>query len=167
MTPVTRVRSSFTLLELLAVIAILAMAVGLATIQLPGLAHQAAFEDTAVCIVQTLRLAKADADRSGLPRVVRLSNDRLVIRKPVRGATGWTWKNVGPLQTGRASIEGCRRADESVPVKDPPWEVSVRPGTANAQYLLTLRSSNGQSAVLRVVPGACDYTLTFTDDHEK
>ena len=89
----SRKRHAFTLLELLAVITLMSIAVSMAVFRLDGISDRASLTSAAGQIESIVRLAQMEARLSGKPSLLTYIKDKqsLLLQRPIaRGATrGW------------------------------------------------------------------------------
>lgn len=110
-----RRRASFTLLELLAVVTLMSVAVGFATLRLDGLGDTGRLRGAAGQIASILRLTQAVARTSGEPRLVEYVQDdaSLIVHAPTRTDDSWQWSTgqpyplAGGVRIDRLLIEGA------------------------------------------------------------
>lgn len=95
-----RQTSCFTLIELLVVVTLTTVAVGMVTLRLDGLTDAGRLRSTANQIAVVVRLTRADARTSGLPRliVIGLDQDRIAVRAAQDCDGLWQWGE--PVQHG-------------------------------------------------------------------
>ncbi|MGD2109476.1 MAG: prepilin-type N-terminal cleavage/methylation domain-containing protein [Phycisphaerae bacterium] len=145
-------KSGLTLLELVIVMTLMALAVGVSTIGLPGLSDQGRLESAAAQLGNVIRLASCTATRSGLPRMLAFDDHGCTVKKPVRRDGTWAWSSgsridlIPKVRITGVSDDGADR-DRRAP--QPPWMVLVQPGTRHVRHVFTLELSNGKRAAAR------------------
>ncbi len=90
---VHRRSSGFTLLELLAVITLMSLAVGITVLRMDGFTDQSRLQSAASQLASLVRLAQAQARTSGVPRLIeyKIDADRLGMHIPRHANDGWQW----------------------------------------------------------------------------
>ena len=147
------VRRGFSLLELAAVVTLLAIVVGIATVSLGGVSAVSRLQAAASQVGAVYRLAQLDAARSGLPRMLRVTSRTIGMAKPVHRDGEWVWSPTHKITLVRdVEIRGMVSLGESSDrtSNDPPWSYVLRPGQAFGVVQLELASSNGVRAQVRI-----------------
>jgi type II secretory pathway pseudopilin PulG len=144
---------SFTLLEVLVAMTIIATATALVTLNHAGMTDAAQLRAAADQIGGLHRLSAARARAGGLPHVLVLRRHSIGVRWPVQQDGEWTWSqetmldlppkvSIDQLWTRGGSTELPANAAES-------WMVPIRPG-GNANYRIRLRVSSGLQADVEI-----------------
>ena len=141
----TMSRQAFTLLEVMAVVTLLAITVGIATVGASGLADEARVSTAVSQIGSVYRLAACEATRSGLPRLLELGRHGCVVKKPVYRDDLWIWSSAPQISLIRGitivRVFPLQGEDATAP-SDPPWEILISPGPKDTGYGLVLQLGN-------------------------
>jgi prepilin-type N-terminal cleavage/methylation domain-containing protein len=137
--------AGFTLLELTAVVTLMAVAVAMVTINAQGLSDDARLRAAASQIASVVGLAETQATASGMPRLLVPCTEGVVVHEPVCIEGRWEWSpgvtvrlpekvNAFPV----SDRNGRRSMDWS-----PPAGLVIRPGTSWEEWEFQLMLSNG------------------------
>lgn len=136
-----RQKTGFTMIEMMAVVVIMAIAVGAATLEVHGVADQVRIRMAADQVQSIYRLALADATRSGLPRTLVFEKHGCAIRMPklVEGQ----WRSVKSATFALANgVELTGIYDQEnrpvTPSDDPPWTITASPSILDRTYVIGL-----------------------------
>jgi len=96
------IRSSFTLIELVVVLALMSTAFGLVVFRLDGFTEVGRLRSAGGQLAAWVGLAQSEAVVSGVPRLVRYDLDtaRLVIHSPTSRVASWSWDEGAPFDIG-------------------------------------------------------------------
>ena len=140
---------SFTLLEMTAVVTLLAIAVGIATMRVSGTADHARLEAAATQIGSVYRLTVCQAARSGRPRILSLDPHGCIVKEPVYRDGNWLWSPAPRIEwTGGVALANVYPFDgNNVPSQAAvPWEIIISPGAIDAAYGVVLKLPSGSEA---------------------
>jgi type II secretion system protein H len=145
-------RTGFTLLELMLVAALLAIAVGVATLNVHGMTDQARLQVTASQIGAVYRLAMCEAARSGRPRVLTFDRHGCAVKKPVYNEGQWAW-SLAPqfeLVSGVSVVKVLECGSEHKHTTRSPRDVVITPGALNSDRCLELRLDSGSRGTVKL-----------------
>lgn len=96
------IRSSFTLIELVVVLALLSTALSLVVFRLDGFSDAGRLRSAAAQLAAWVRLAQSEAAAAGVPRLLRFEQDssRLVLHKPALRYGAWNWDEGASFELG-------------------------------------------------------------------
>jgi len=147
------VRTAFTLVELMVVATLLALAVGVATVNFHGMSDAARLSAAATQIGSLYRVASSSAKRSGLPRMLRFGSHECLLAQSVRQEGEWTWSEGAAIAlVSRVGIVDVRSGtpDEKTTSDGPPWLVMLTPGGIQNDLVLFLALPSGARGRLQV-----------------
>ena len=148
----TKRRTGFTLVELMAVATLLAMAVGVAALNVQGMSQQAQLQVAASQVGAVYRLATCEAARSGRPQILTFDRHGCAVKKPVYREGRWTW-SLAPrfeLVSKVRIVKALACGFEDKRAAGPPWEVAITPGALNSDLCLELALSNGVRGTVKL-----------------
>ncbi len=137
---------AFTLLELMAVVTVITVAIGYATVNLHGLSDQARLRSVSTQIGACYRLAALTADRTGLPTKMRLTDGACTLLKPVKNERKWSWSKGAAFRLDNRIGIGSIKAIGERARSNKSYEESgivVSPGALGMGYAIALSSRNG------------------------
>ena len=146
-------RAAFTLLELVAVITLLALTVGVSTIGLAGLSDEGKLEAAASQIGAVVRIASCAATRSGKPRMLQFDHRGYVVKKPVRRDGQWAWSSAPRTDlVSRVRITNVFPSSEGPDTRrsGPPWMMVVHPGALHCRRGFQLELANGKQGIVGI-----------------
>lgn len=153
MTSFARPRRGVTLLELLAVTTLLAIAVGFATLDLAGFQNTAQLRAAESTVKAAYAFAEMEASRSGMPCVIDFWANALAWRKPIFLENEWTWSTPARIALpDRVRITGVSLAGSNAEVDrhGDHWRISVRPMDLGTGYRVYLKVGKDGSLVARI-----------------
>ena len=137
-----RAMSAFTLVEVCAVITILAIATGLATVGLRGATDNGKLQSAADRLTAQLHAAQLFALTARLPVGLNCSGSGCQVRKPVHRDGRWEWQ-VGSLATLPSGISLVSVQAVGAPPQsrdEGSWSISIRPDfwTSRFRFILAM-----------------------------
>ncbi len=132
---------SVTLIELMAVVTLLALAVGVTTVQAHGVSERAQLRSAATQIESVYRLALTEAVRSGKPRRLVFQQHSVAVHKPMLVEGVWTWSRGSRFRLVRkvriVSVMPWP-SDARIVSSDDAWPVLLRSGSKMQMYRVEL-----------------------------
>lgn len=161
-------RHGFTLLELMVVVTLMAVAIGMVTVNAQALSDAARLRSAASVLTSVYDLARTEASASGLPRSLLIDARGCLVGEPVLREEVWSWdykpritlparvrvKSISPAITGGVVWEDRE-----------PWRLVIVPGDFGTNSLCMLSLSNGTSGVFHL--GDATEPLIVTAPGEK
>lgn len=147
-----RHRIAFTLLELLAVITFLAVAIGITTANGHSLSVSGRLIHAGDMIITAHRLALFEAMHSGKPRRLLFHTNRLELAKPVLEEKNWKWSVSGDIrlpETVRIESVGAKPAEDAAPFPLQLRGITIAPETRFARYYVILHSGCGRRVIVK------------------
>lgn len=139
-------RNAFTLVELMVATTLLAVAVGVTTLGMPGATTEQQLQTAATKIASAIRLATAEAKRSSRPHVLVLEGNTCRIERPIFRDNHWRWDgSVRFALPEKVSVSAVRRTlAGSAPVRSREQvRIPVSPESTHSQIHLTLTADSG------------------------
>ena len=161
-----RLRVGFTLVELVVVVALMAVAVGMVVVRLDGLTDRGRLRAACARVAAIDSLARTQALASGQPRCIAYRTDEAhaAVRRPKIEGRRLTWIEGEPLQLGHhASVEAV--AIEGVAATATPSDkdcvVRIRSDGSSASYVVVVTTGGHRWAAVVVdgVTGRCRYVF--------
>lgn len=145
-------RHAVTLVEVLVVVTILAMAAGIAFLSVGDAAKKHRLRAAADQVVSTWRFARDRARFSGLPTRVVLYEERMTLARPVQRDGAWIWGQPSDVAIHPGvSIAGVsaelERNNTTLHRSELPWTHVIR-GSAGGTHAFMLTSRGSLSATL-------------------
>jgi type II secretion system protein H len=146
-----RPRSAFTLIELMAAITLMTLAVSIAVFRLDGLSAATRIESVARRMMSTVELARTEARTTGRPRRIEypIGAARVSVRRPERSGGTWSWGDAifsppdKEVNVDRVLVEGTESGAGDSDV----IAIVVRPGGRHRSHAVVLRCGERFAAV--------------------
>jgi prepilin-type N-terminal cleavage/methylation domain-containing protein len=140
------IRTGLTLIELMAVVTLLAVAVGVATLNMHGISEEARLLAAAEQIASCCRLAAIEADRTGRPHVMVLNEGRCAMKRPRLVDGSWRWEMAGEFELGsKVRILPGQSPELATDSTSGRWQFPVPPGDPGS-LMVRLRLESGAAA---------------------
>jgi Tfp pilus assembly protein FimT len=157
-----RTATTFTLIELMAVLVLMSLAVGMTIIGFDGVTQRTRLRSALGHVASIDGLARTQAVCDGRPRLLQFERgtDRCVLKWPEPTSRQWNWSPGAPLTVGkRASIQ--RVVTEETPKLggDLP-SIRIRSDGTSAAYAIVVRVGDEAAAiVIDGITGAARYVF--------
>jgi len=157
-------QGAVTLIELMAVVTLIALAVGMVILSVNGLSENARLQAAATQIGALYRIALCEAMRTGQPRILAVDRTYCSVQKPTYEDAGWRW-STGPsirlasgVRVSKVQPDGGSPGNRS---GTGPSYVAVRPSLSNVDLRVELSTSAGRraTAVIDAVTGSAQVTV--------
>lgn len=118
-------RLSFTLIELVVVMALMSTALGLVVFRLDGFTETGRVRSAGAQLAAWVQLSQSEAVVSGVPRLLRydLDTSRLVLHKPASRNGSWSWDDGAAFEVG-GGVQIQRVVREGAVTSDPHEDAS-------------------------------------------
>jgi prepilin-type N-terminal cleavage/methylation domain-containing protein len=131
---------AFTLLELMVVLALMALTVGVTTVGMAGASDEARLLSAFDRIFASHHLARCEAAYSGRPRLLQIEATSVTVRKPIIEEGRFVWSTPPGISVGsgvrvlKVALSNSRTRYKTAG----PWSLVVSPGSDVAAYSLTI-----------------------------
>lgn len=152
-------RPAMTIVELMVVITILALAVGVLTVNVHGVSDSVRLRSAADQIASIYNLALASAARTGLPHVMQFDSTGCVIQAPRKSDGRWTWHDTADLRLieGVQIIRSVNANEPGDARQEPPWRVAVNRGSDALSVSLELATDRNARGTLHIEGPSCHW----------
>lgn len=152
-------RPAMTIVELMVVMTIFALAVGLVTFNMHGVSDSVRLRSAADQITSIYNLTQASATRTGLPHVIEFDATGCVIEAPRKSEGQWTWHDTADLRLiegvriiGSTSANGSDLAHQ-----EPPWRIAVNRGSDAHSVSFALATDGNANGTLHIEGSRCHW----------